>query len=541
MTLAGNTATSQGGAIWAAGATTYVENSTIRGNQAAYHAGIANENGTVTVVHSTIVENNAVGTNSNGGGLSHLDFGSATTILENSIVALNSADSGPDVYKNGGAVTPGGANLIGNHDTVSGEFPQGPLVGTQFGPLNPVLGPLGDNGGPTSTMLPLAGSPAIDGAIATVNSPATDQRGAPRSGGLDDLGAVELAECGNGILNAGEACDDGNSLDGDCCSATCGFESLFSACDLDMSVCTVDFCNGGGLCLPASSPVLCYDGNPCTDDQCNDATGCVFTNNTTSCDDGDSCTTADTCGGGVCLGGPPPAMPGSVPLLEALDATTWTWTPAVDAAGYDVVSGDLSLLSSSNGDYSTSTTGCLANDQDVTTLGYAGEPALGDGFFVLVRGENCTGSGTYDMGSPSQVDSRDAEVDAAPITCSLGDCPCWPGGPQEIAALHAATHPATSCNIASAAPSPTRSYTALFSYNGAVQDEFATQVFTGYFGRPVGQNYCQSYSSCSDSGQSCDPGVWNPPPDVDMPITPGESTACIQAFEAAMSIIPGCN
>jgi hypothetical protein len=69
----------------------------------------------------------------------------------------------------------------------------------------------------------------------------------------------------------------------------------------------------------------------------------------------------------------------------------------------------------------------------------------------------------------------------------------------------------------------------------------ATQVFKGFFGRPVGQNYCQSYSSCLDGGQACDPGIWNPPADVDMPITPGESNSCIQAFEAAMELIPGCN
>jgi cysteine-rich repeat protein len=32
-----------------------------------------------------------------------------------------------------------------------------------------------------------------------------------------DCGTV----CGNGIIEAGEECDDGNTLDGDCCSATC--------------------------------------------------------------------------------------------------------------------------------------------------------------------------------------------------------------------------------------------------------------------------------------------------------------------------------
>lgn len=232
--------------------------------------------------------------------------------------------------------------------------------------------------------------------------------------------------------------------------------------------------------------------------------------------------------------------PGPVQLLEAQDATTWTWQPVPQVAGYDVVSGDLGLLRSSGGDFMASTTDCVANDQVATTFVHSAVPALDGGHFFLVRGQNCSGSGTYDPGSPSQVGSRDAEVDAAPIACALGACPCWPGGPLEIAALHAGTHPISSCNVGSAAPSPTRSYTALFSYNGAVQDEFATQVFTGYFGRPVGQNYCQSYSSCSDQGGACDPGIWNPPADVDLPITPGESASCIHAFEAAKSVL-GCN
>ena len=57
--------------------------------------------------------------------------------------------------------------------------------------VDPRLGPLADNGGPTQTMLPAAGSPVIN--AGTSNALATDQRGAPRtSGGGTDIGAVEL-------------------------------------------------------------------------------------------------------------------------------------------------------------------------------------------------------------------------------------------------------------------------------------------------------------------------------------------------------------
>jgi hypothetical protein len=64
-----------------------------------------------------------------------------------------------------------------------------------FGPgrdnVDPLLGPLADNGGPTRTHLPGPGSPAIDGGT-TSGCPATDQRGAARPGGVScDVGAVE--------------------------------------------------------------------------------------------------------------------------------------------------------------------------------------------------------------------------------------------------------------------------------------------------------------------------------------------------------------
>lgn len=36
--------------------------------------------------------------------------------------------------------------------------------------------------------------------------------------------AIAAPQCGNGSIEAGESCDDGNELDGDCCSATCQTE-----------------------------------------------------------------------------------------------------------------------------------------------------------------------------------------------------------------------------------------------------------------------------------------------------------------------------
>jgi hypothetical protein len=57
--------------------------------------------------------------------------------------------------------------------------------------IDPQLGPLANDGGPTLTMAPLPGSPAIDAGSA-VGAPATDQRGVPRpQGRAVDIGAYE--------------------------------------------------------------------------------------------------------------------------------------------------------------------------------------------------------------------------------------------------------------------------------------------------------------------------------------------------------------
>ncbi len=113
-----------------------------------------------------------------------------------------------------------------------------------------------------------------------------------------------ITACGDGVLDPGETCDDGNVLDGDCCSANCTFEAAGTACS-DGDACNGDeTCNGAGICDPGQM-LICDDGNVCTDDICDLSTGCVYTNNTVACDDNDACTLGDTCGGGDCLGGSP--------------------------------------------------------------------------------------------------------------------------------------------------------------------------------------------------------------------------------------------
>ncbi|MGH2676523.1 MAG: choice-of-anchor Q domain-containing protein, partial [Actinomycetota bacterium] len=85
-----------------------------------------------------------------------------------------------------------GGNLIGNAADCGWVAAGGDLLD-----VNPLLGPLADNGGPTQTHALLAGSPAID--AAGPGSPSTDQRGAPR--GTPDIGAYELVRCQKVVVN----------------------------------------------------------------------------------------------------------------------------------------------------------------------------------------------------------------------------------------------------------------------------------------------------------------------------------------------------
>ena len=146
------------------------------------------------------------------------------------------------------------------------------------------------------------------------------------------------AVCGDGILQTGESCDDGNTTNGDCCSSTCQFESAGTVCRASAGQCDVqEVCDGAGFCpadIVVPNGTSCNDGNSCTQtdacsaglcngtnpiacaplDQCHvagtcdPATGACSNPNAadgTTCSDGDSCTQTDTCQTGTCTGASP--------------------------------------------------------------------------------------------------------------------------------------------------------------------------------------------------------------------------------------------
>jgi subtilisin-like proprotein convertase family protein len=177
-----------------------IENSTVTGNTTASTAGggginLRSVTGSPTIRNSTITGNTAPATATAGGGIG-ISAGTPTLTIQNTIIAQNTGPAdGPDLKIANGTVT-GTNNLIGVLPPAN-YTGTGDLTGTQASPLDPLLGPLGDNGGSTFTRAPLTGSPARNAGSATALPPTmtTDQRGLPyiRNFGTGvDIGAFEV-------------------------------------------------------------------------------------------------------------------------------------------------------------------------------------------------------------------------------------------------------------------------------------------------------------------------------------------------------------
>ena len=187
-----------------------VIDSILSGNATTYGSGGAifcDSNGTVNVIDSTLSGNRAA---INGGGIYNLTDGPVNVI--DSTLSGNTASLGGGIFQFGTSAVNLGASIIANNtggscssamndlgynltDDASCGFGLTTDHVVSAGSLN--LGSLANNGGPTDTLMPLPGSPAI-GAVplsTTLNSvpvcPRTDQRGVV-SNGPCTVGAVQV-------------------------------------------------------------------------------------------------------------------------------------------------------------------------------------------------------------------------------------------------------------------------------------------------------------------------------------------------------------
>ena len=203
--------------------------------------------------------------------------------------------------------------------------------------------------------------------------------------------------CGNGAVESGEECDDGNTSSGDCCAGDCTFEAVTSPCS--------------------------DDGNQCTDDECDGSGACLHPDNSDPCDDGEFCNGADTCSAGACsvhAGDPCPGADGDGDCSETCDEAADACTaPDPDGSACD--------------------DGTFCNGADVCGAGSCvpgpGDPCPGpDGDFDCAEtcdeaNDNCLGA------DPDGAACDDGTFCNGVDECALGSCavhlgdPCL-GGPQ---------------------------------------------------------------------------------------------------------------
>lgn len=246
-----------GGGLWNYGTNTFLYRVVIRDNHdvgdtdASIGGGLRN-NGTMTLQQSTVRENssmrgggifnagsstlqvwNSTISRNTGNNVSGIQVYGTTTILDSTISSNTSASNGPSVSQDlggtlglfgvtiaantGKGLSPGVGTTIGN-SLISGNSGAacalavsssngGNLAndascsfsaGTDDNSLNPMIGPLRNNGGPTNTHALLPGSPAIDSGTGVCS--AQDQRLADKVGACD-RGAYGFVTCGGHPAN----------------------------------------------------------------------------------------------------------------------------------------------------------------------------------------------------------------------------------------------------------------------------------------------------------------------------------------------------
>jgi hypothetical protein len=221
-TFSGNTSGDEGGGISLLGSFTsskqpgpvVIQNSTFSGNTAAFYGGAIdnyNSDDTPRTIRNSTIVGNTAGTDAGatsdniGGGVHTYAYDNVAGADEDVLVISSSiiANNGPQDLGDNSLEPPEGSIEVGFSLV---ENPGSSLVvespaGSNLLGVDPQLGPLAGNGGPTQTHAPLASSPAIDAGIP--NGLPTDQRGAQRtfdaanvanragSAGTD-IGSVEL-------------------------------------------------------------------------------------------------------------------------------------------------------------------------------------------------------------------------------------------------------------------------------------------------------------------------------------------------------------
>lgn len=213
-TIDNNLAIDVAGGLYLSASHTVLINTTVSNNHASICGGIhfRQPQPGSSMSHVTVTENSAY---SRVGGVWVIS--PSTVELGNSIIAGNTSSMDPQ--DSAGPFDSQGYNFIGRGAGGITNGVNGDLAGSPSAPLDAVLGPLEDNGGPTRTHAPRLGSPLIDAAN-PASFAAQDQRGVARPiGSRADIGAVEWEESLFSTCN-GDGGDQMGCSDCPCANAT---------------------------------------------------------------------------------------------------------------------------------------------------------------------------------------------------------------------------------------------------------------------------------------------------------------------------------
>ena len=204
-----------------------------------------------------------------------------------------------------------GALLIAAYGTLRRVDPVSGIIETVIG--DPAVNCLATDGGPAFDGCVAADALDAEGRVLFLDPSARLRRlRLPRGDGILDGGEscddgnrengdgcdanCTPTACGNGVVTAGEVCDDGNRSDADCCTAACA-AALGRACD-DRDACTsLETCDARGVCV-ADARRSC-DAGVCRAAGCDAATGSCENVPRVAFDylyeDGDPCTLGEIC------------------------------------------------------------------------------------------------------------------------------------------------------------------------------------------------------------------------------------------------------